>query len=47
VIAVQRATTTPDEERRKDVWDLAVLGLSRQLDFTPISQAWLQEATKR
>ena len=45
--AVQRATTTPDEERRKDVWDLAVLGLSRQLDFTPISQAWLRETAKR
>jgi integrase len=45
--AVQRATTTPDEERRKDVWDLAVLGLSRRLDFTPISQAWLREAAKR
>ncbi len=47
VTAVQRATTTPDEERRKDVWDLAVLGLSRQLDFTPISQAWLRETAKR
>jgi integrase len=47
VLAVQRATTTPDEERRKDVWDLAVLGLSRRLDFTPISQAWLREAAKR
>jgi integrase len=47
VIAVQRATTTPDEERRKDVWDLAVLGLSRRLDFTPISQAWLRETAKR
>ncbi len=45
--AVQRATTTPDEERRKDVWDLAVLGLSRRLDFTPVSQAWLRETTKR
>jgi len=47
VLAVQRATTTPDEERRKDVWDLAVLGLSRRLDFTPISQAWLRETAKR
>jgi integrase len=44
---VQRATTTPEEERRKDVWDLAVLGLSRRLDFTPISQAWLRETAKR
>jgi hypothetical protein len=47
VTAVRRATTTPDEERRKDVWDLAVLGLSRRLDFTPISQAWLRETAKR
>jgi integrase len=47
VTAVRRATTTPDEERRKDMWDLAVLGLSRRLDFTPISQAWLREAAKR
>jgi hypothetical protein len=45
--AVQRATTTPDEERREDVWGLAVLGLSRRLDFTPITQAWLREAAKR
>ena len=47
VIAVRRAATTPDEERRKDVWDLAVLGLSRRLDFTAISQAWLRETAKR
>ena len=47
VLAVQRATTTPDEERRKEVWDLAVFGLSRRLDFTAISQAWLRETAKR
>ena len=29
VTAVQRATTSPDEEQRNDVWDLAVLGLAR------------------
>lgn len=44
---VQRATTSPDEERRKDVWDLAVFGLSRRLGFTAISQAWLRETAKR
>src|SRR5262249_34702958 len=27
--------------------DLAVLALSRRLDFTPISQAWLRETSKR
>ena len=45
--AVQRATTSPDEEQRNDVWDLAVLGLGGSLRFTGISQAWLRERAKQ
>ena len=45
--AVQRATTSPDEEQRNDVWDLAVLGLGGSLRFTGISQAWLRESAKQ
>ena len=48
VTAVQRATTTPDEERRKDVWDPRRPGpIAASFDFTPISQAWLRETAKR
>ena len=46
VTAVQRATTSPDEEQRNDVWDLAVLGLGGSLRFTVISQDWLRETAK-
>ncbi len=46
VAAVQRATTSPDEEQRSDVWDLGVLGLRGWLRFTPISQAWLRGTAK-
>ncbi len=46
VTAVQRATTSPDEEQRNDVWDLGVLGLGGSLRFTVISQAWLRESAK-
>jgi hypothetical protein len=47
VAAVQRAVTSPDDEQRNDVWDLAVLGLGGSLRFTGISQAWLRESAKR
>jgi len=46
VTAVQRATTSPDEEQRNDAWDLGVLGLGGWLRFTPVSQAWLRETAK-
>ncbi len=46
VTAVQRATTSPDEEQRNDVWDLGVLGLGGWLRFTPVSQEWLRETAK-
>lgn len=45
VMAVRRARATPETERHKDVWDLAVFG--RTLSFTGISQPWLREAAKR
>ncbi len=45
--------TPPEEERRKDVWDLMVFDHSdagrargRALDFTGIHQEWLREAAK-
>jgi integrase len=42
----QRATTSPDEEQRNDVWDLGVLGLGGSLGFTALSQQWLRETAK-
>jgi integrase len=44
--AVRRALATPELERRKDIWDLAVFGLTGGLDFTQIGQSWLREAAK-
>jgi integrase len=45
--------TSPEEERRKDVWDLMVFdhtdeghARGRTLDFTCIHQRWLREAAK-
>lgn len=45
--------TSPEDERRKDVWDLMVFGHTdagrargRALDFTCIHQQWLREAAK-
>lgn len=45
--------TSPEEERRKDVWDLMVFDHTdagrarrRTLDFTVIHQGWLREAAK-
>jgi integrase len=47
--AVLRASTSPDEEERKDTWNTAVFGHGRHrvIDFTGISQSWLREAAKR
>ena len=41
MIAARRLTTTPEEERVKDVWDLGVFGLGekRAMDFTRASPA--------
>src|SRR5450755_616257 len=48
MIAARRLTTTPEEERVKDVWDLGVFGLGekRAIDFTRLHQRWLREAAK-
>ena len=48
MIAARRLTTTPEEEREKDVWDLGVFGLGekRAMDFTALHQRWLREAVK-
>jgi integrase len=42
-----RLGLTPETERRKDVWDLAVFGQPGKLKFTEISQSWLREGAKR
>jgi integrase len=48
MIAARRLTTTPEEERVKDVWDLGVFGLGekRAIDFTRLHQRWLRDAAK-
>ena len=48
MIAARRLTTTPEEERVKDVWDLGVFGLGekRAIDFTHLHQRWLRDAAK-
>src|SRR5260370_18850503 len=46
VAAVQRATTSPDEEQRSDLWDPGLLGLGGRLRFTPVSQPCLRETSK-
>ena len=48
MIAARRLTTTPEEERARDVWDLGVFGLGekRSIDFTRLHQRWLRGAAK-
>jgi integrase len=48
MIAARRLTTTPEEERVKDVWDLGVFGLGekRAMDFTQLHQRWQRESVK-
>ena len=48
MIAARRLTSTPEEERLKDVWDLGVFGIRehRKIDFTHIHQRWLRDAAK-
>src|SRR4029450_13984800 len=46
VPAVRRATTSPEAERRNEVWDLQVFGLRGLLKFSSIRQAWLRESAK-
>ncbi|MFI5704467.1 hypothetical protein ACIA78_31010 [Streptomyces xanthochromogenes] len=41
-----RRSTTPEEESRRDVWDLAIFGFGGTADFTQIRQDALREATK-
>lgn len=44
--AVRRTLTSPEEEQRRDLWDLAVFGLVGNLDFTQLSQPWMRAAAK-
>jgi len=46
--AARRLVTTPEQERRRDVWDLAVFGVTdkQQLDFRHLQQDWLRESAK-
>ncbi|MFD0204254.1 MULTISPECIES: hypothetical protein [Saccharothrix] len=41
------ATSDPERERAKDIWQLVVFGLPGTLDFTGISQEWLRAAIKQ
>nr|WP_260479359.1 hypothetical protein [Kibdelosporangium aridum] len=41
------ALSSPEQERRKDVWNLRVFGHRGELPFTSIKQRWLREAAKR
>jgi integrase len=43
---LHRLSTTPEEESRRDVWDLAIFGFSGTADFTEIRQDALREATR-
>ena len=45
---VRLAYADPEAERANDVWDLRLFGVPgrRRLDFTPIRQSWLRDATK-
>ena len=44
--ALRRLGASPETERFKDVWDLAVFGHGGNLDFTKIHQKPLREAVK-
>lgn len=44
---VELAYRDPEAELLGDRWDLRVLGRRGHLDFSPIRQDWLREATKR
>ncbi|MFL0395172.1 tyrosine-type recombinase/integrase [Streptomyces albus] len=41
------ALSSPEEERRKDVWNLRVFGHRNELSFAGLRQLWLREAAKR
>jgi Phage integrase family len=45
-LEINRATTSPVEEQRKDHWDLAVFGAAGQIDFTVLTQRWLRDIAK-
>jgi integrase len=46
--AARRWSTTPEEERARDVWDLGVFGVEdkHEFNFTDVRQVWLREAAK-
>ncbi|MER8118984.1 hypothetical protein [Streptomyces sp. NPDC094031] len=43
---LHRLSTTPEEEARRDVWDLAIFGFGGTADFTEIHQDALRQATR-
>ncbi|HEX6595435.1 MAG TPA: hypothetical protein VF045_00765 [Acidimicrobiales bacterium] len=45
-LALRRASTTIEEERAGDGWDLTLWGHHGAIDFRPITQTWLRETTK-
>jgi integrase len=48
IVAARRWSTSPEQERVRDVWDLGVFGIAdkREIDFTHLRQRWLREAAK-
>lgn len=44
--SVALGTATVESVVLRDVWDLRVLGMHGQLDFTQVTQSWLREALK-
>ncbi|MEV5544482.1 tyrosine-type recombinase/integrase, partial [Saccharopolyspora shandongensis] len=44
---IRCALSSPEQERRHDVWNLRVFGHSGELRFTKIRQSWLRETAKR
>jgi len=44
---VERAFLQPETEQVKDTWNLVAFGLTGNLSFTRISQAWLRQTAKR
>jgi integrase len=47
LLHLRRASATPETEKDKDSWDLALFGCGGRMSFTAISQGWLRETAKR
>ncbi|MFE3732109.1 hypothetical protein [Nocardia sp. NPDC059154] len=43
---LRRAASTPEDERRKDIWDATIFGHRGTINFTGIRQRWMRESLK-